>query len=161
MWTLAYVGSVVLVNAMFILLPPFMAGGVVLTWGSFVVGATFILRDFAQREVGHRVLWATLIGTAITAAMSAELALASGAAFLASELLDWAVFTRLPGSFRCRVVASSLIGAPVDSALFMLLAGFFSWPGVAVMTASKLVALVIVARRRTISLGQSVSEVTP
>lgn len=146
MWTVAYVASVVVVNALFIWLPPFQVGGVFLTWGSFVVGGTFILRDYAQREVGHRVLWATLLGTAITAAMSAQLALASGVAFLLSEVLDWAVFSRWPGSFRSRVVASSVIGAPVDSALFMLMAGFFSWPGVAVMTASKLVALAVLAR---------------
>jgi uncharacterized PurR-regulated membrane protein YhhQ (DUF165 family) len=145
-WTFAYVASAVLVNAMFVYLPPFQVAGVFLTWGSFVVGGTFILRDYAQREIGHRVLLATLIGTAITALMSPGLALASGAAFLFSELLDWAVFSRWVGSFRSRVIASSLVGAPVDSALFMVLAGFFSWPGVVVMTLSKLVALVFAAR---------------
>ena len=147
-WTAAYVGSVVLVNAMFILLPPFMVGGQMMTWGSFVVGGTFILRDYAQREIGHRVLWATLAGTLITALMSAQLALASGAAFLLSELLDWAVFTRWRGSFRARVIASSIVGVPVDSAVFMFLAGFFSWGGVAVMTASKLVALAFIGNAR-------------
>jgi uncharacterized PurR-regulated membrane protein YhhQ (DUF165 family) len=145
-WTLAYVASAVLVNAMFIALPPFQVAGATLTWGSFVVGGTFILRDYAQREVGHRVLVATLAGTAITALMSPQLAFASGAAFLVSELLDWAVFSRWRGSFRSRVVASSLVGAPADSALFMLLAGFFSWPGVVVMTASKLIALIFISR---------------
>lgn len=144
-WTLAYVASAVAVNAMFILLPPFTMGGVTMTWGSFVVGGTFILRDYAQREVGHRVLWATVAGTLITAALSPGLALASGAAYLASELLDWIVFSRWPGSFRSRVVASSLAGTPLDSALFMVLAGFFSWGGVMVMTASKLVALALIA----------------
>lgn len=146
-WTIAYVASAVLVNLMFLVLPPFQAAGVVLTWGSFVVGGTFILRDYAQREIGHRVLWATIVGTAITAAMSPGLALASGAAFLVSEILDWAVFSRWRGSFRSRVVVSSLVGTPVDSAVFMALAGFFSWGGVAVMTASKLAALVVIAAR--------------
>ena len=146
-WTAAYVGSVVLVNAMFLLLPPFMVGGQMMTWGSFVVGATFILRDYAQREIGHRVLWATLAGTVITALMSPGLAFASGVAFLLSELLDMAVWSRWRGSFRSRVIASSLVGAPVDSAVFMLLAGFFSWGGVLVMTVSKLVALAFMARR--------------
>lgn len=148
-WVAAYIWSVVLVNAMFVVLSPFHIGGAVLTWGTFIVGATFILRDFAQREVGHRVLWATLAGTAITALMSPGLALASGVAFLASELADWAVFSRWHGSFRSRVVASSLVGAPLDSAVFLAMAGFLSWPSVAVMTASKLVALGVMARRAT------------
>ena len=145
-WTAGYVASILAVNAAFIFLPPFSVGGVMMTWGSFLVGFVFILRDFSQREIGHRVLWATLAGTVATAAMSAQLAFASGAAFLLSELLDWAVFTRWKGSFRSRVVASSVFGAPVDSAVFMFLAGFFSWPGVAVMTASKLLALATVVR---------------
>jgi uncharacterized PurR-regulated membrane protein YhhQ (DUF165 family) len=145
-WTAAYVASVVLVNALFLAFPPFPVGGVMLSWGSFVVGGTFILRDFAQREIGHRVLWATLAGTLVTAAMSPGLAVASGVAFAVSELLDWAVFSRWPGSFRSRVVASNLIGCPADSALFMALAGFFSWGGVLAMTGSKLLALALLAR---------------
>lgn len=140
-FTIFYLASAVLVNAMFLLLPPFHLGPAMLTWGSFVVGGTFILRDYAQQEIGHRVLWATLAATGITALMSPGLALASGSAFLVSELLDWAVFSRVPGSFRRRVILSSLVGTPVDSVLFTVLAGFFSWSGVVVMTASKLLAL--------------------
>lgn len=136
-----YVASVVVVNAMFILLPPFQIGGVFLTAGSIVCGSTFVLRDLADRRVGNKVLIATLAATAITAAMSAQLAVASGLAFLLSELIDMAVFRKWPGSFKARVVASSIIGTPIDSAVFMLLAGFFSWAGLAVMVTSKLVAL--------------------
>jgi len=140
-WTLLYVLSAVLVNALFLMVPPIRVMGMVFPIGSVVVGGTFILRDYAQTEIGHRVVLATLVGTGITALMSPGLALASGTAFLVSELADWLVFSRWPGSFRSRVVASSVIGAPLDSALFMSLAGFFSWPGVLVMTASKLVSL--------------------
>ena len=145
--TIGYIASIIIVNATFIFLPPFTVGGVMMTYGSFLVGFCFILRDFSQREIGHKVLWATLAGALLTAAMSLQLAVASGVAFFLSELLDWAVFTRWKGSFRSRVVASSLVGAPVDSAVFMFLAGFFSWGGVAVMTASKLVALLVMVRR--------------
>lgn len=146
-WTISYVASTVLVNALFILVPPFQCAGVLISPGSFLVGGTFILRDYAQREIGHRVLWATVAGAGLTALMSPGLAFASGVAFLASELLDWAVFSRWPGSFHSRVVASSIFGAPLDSALFMLLAGFFSWAGALVMALSKLVALVVIAVR--------------
>ena len=140
-WVSAYVAATVLVNFLFIHVPPIQLLGATWTVGSIVVGAVFVLRDYAQRDIGHRVLVATFVGAAITALMSPRLAFASGAAFLLSELLDWAVFSKWPGSMRSRIVASSLVGCPVDSAVFMALAGFFSWTGVAVMTASKLIAL--------------------
>lgn len=144
-WTASYILSAVAVNALFLLVPPISIGGVMIAPGSFVVGATFILRDYAQRDLGHYVLLATVLATMITATMSPGLALASGTAFLLSELLDWAVFSRLPGSFSRRVFWSSVVGAPVDSIVFMTMAGFFSWPGVLVMTLSKLVALAYLA----------------
>lgn len=146
-WTTLYILSAVLVNAMFLMVPPVRVMGLVFPIGSLVVGGAFILRDYAQTEIGHRVVLATLLGTGITALMSPGLALASGTAFLVSELADWLVFSRWPGSFKSRVVASSLIGAPLDSSLFMSLAGFFSWPGVLLMTVSKLVALAFVRSR--------------
>ena len=149
-WTLAYVLSTVAVNALFIFVPPFPVWGVTVSLGSFLVGGTFMLRDWSQREIGHRVVFATVLGALITALMSPQLAVASGVACLLSALADWAVLSRWPGSFRSRVVASSAIGAPLDSILFTILAGFFSWPVVAVMTASKLVALlVLIPRLRT------------
>lgn len=147
-WVIAYLASILAVNAAFIAIPPIVYGGVVWTVGSILCGATFILRDYANRAVGHRVLLATLAGTALTAVMSPALALASGAAFLASEFLDYLVYNLWPGSFRSRVIASSIAGTPLDSALFMFLAGFFSWTGVAVMTASKLIALAFIAFNR-------------
>ena len=152
-WTIAYLASTVIVNALFIYVPPFPVLGVTVTLGSFLVGGTFMLRDFAQREIGHKVVVATVVGAIVTAFMSAQLALASGVAFLLSELADWAVFSRWPGSFRSRVIASSAIGAPLDSILFTALAGFFSWPVVAVMTASKLVALLVLIPKARKAVG--------
>lgn len=145
-WVCSYVASVVLVNALFMVWPGNLAG-------AFIVGSTLILRDLAQRAVGHRVLFATLLAAGITALMSPGLAIASGAAFLVSELADWAVFSRWPGSFRARAVASSVVGSPLDSGVFMVAAGFFSWPGFAVMTVSKLAALALLACRRARSDG--------
>jgi uncharacterized PurR-regulated membrane protein YhhQ (DUF165 family) len=71
-------------------------------------------------------------------------ALASICAFLAGEALDWAVysFTRRP--FSQRVLLSSLLGAPVDSAVFMLMINLFSIPSIIIMTASKLLGALAV-----------------
>jgi queuosine precursor transporter len=138
-WTVAYVASVVAVNVIF---------GIVPWLGSFIVGGIFILRDLSQREIGHRVLLASAIGIGISYLMAnPAIATASAVAFGVSEVLDWIVFSRWRGSFRSRVIASSIAGAPVDSALFMLLAGFFAWPGFAVMTGSKLLALAVLPSR--------------
>lgn len=51
------------------------------------------------------------------------LALASCLAFLSSELLDMAVFSRLEGqSFTGAVALSNVVSAVIDSAVFLLLA---------------------------------------
>jgi uncharacterized PurR-regulated membrane protein YhhQ (DUF165 family) len=117
---LAYVASIVAVNWAFTLLPPLTIFGAQVPSATILVGVIFILRDFAQRAIGHGVLLAMGAGSALSYLLAGpEVALASGAAFAASELVDWAVysFTRRP--FGQRILASSLLGTPVDSALFL------------------------------------------
>jgi uncharacterized PurR-regulated membrane protein YhhQ (DUF165 family) len=56
---------------------------------------------------------------------SPAIALASGLAFLVSELVDWAVFTPVAGrSIPLAVLSSSVVSAPVDTVLFLQIAGF-------------------------------------
>ena len=43
-----------------------------------------------------------------------------------------------------RILLSSLIGTPVDSAIFMLMLGFFSWYGLIIMFVSKMIGALIV-----------------
>jgi len=58
---------------------------------TIVTGLVLVVRDFAQREIGHEVLIAMAIALFLTYVTSGgALALASGAAFLISELVDWA-----------------------------------------------------------------------
>ena len=90
-----------------------------------VVGLAFVLRDLVQRRLGTRV---ALVAIGLGAAMSAFLApaqivVASTAAFLLSELADFAVYTPLQRRrFVLAVALSSLVGLVVDSALFLYLA---------------------------------------
>ncbi|MBW7852179.1 MAG: VUT family protein [Rhodospirillales bacterium] len=122
---------------------------------SLLVGFVFVARDFAQREVGHRVLLAMLVGAALSYLMADPMvAVASAAAFLVSELADWAVysFTRRP--LADRILASSLFGTPIDSAVFLTLIGHASVAGIATMTLSKMLGALAVwwlLRRRTAS----------
>ena len=155
-YTIFYILSIVLVNLGFSAIPPLvMPGGYVWAPMALIVGFTFVIRDFAQREVGHWVLPAMLAGGVISYFMATpEVAVASMSAFLLSELLDWAVYTFTGKPFSQRILLSSAVGTPIDSCVFMYLVGFFSIPSVLMMTASKMVGALIVfylTRRRELS----------
>lgn len=90
-----------------------------------VTGLVLVVRDFAQREIGHEVLIAMMIALGLTFVTSgAELALASGAAFLISELVDYAMFTFTKYKLSTRVLLSSAIAAPIDTTAFLFGASF-------------------------------------
>lgn len=148
-----YVFTVVLVNWGFDIVPPLtLPGGELWPPVSLIVGFVFIVRDYAQREIGHYVLPAMLLGGLVSGLMaSPAVALASVCAFLTGEMADWAVYTFTRRPFSQRILFSSLLGTPVDSAVFLAMLGIFSLPAVIIMTASKLAGAVIVfflVRRR-------------
>lgn len=88
---------------------------------TIVTGLVLVVRDFAQREIGHEVLIAMLIALALTALFAGkELALASGLAFLVSEIVDWAMFTFTRLKLSTRVLLSSALAAPIDTTLFLM-----------------------------------------
>lgn len=87
---------------------------------TIVTGLVLVVRDFAQREIGHWVLVAMAIALILTAfAAGPELALASGGAFAIAELVDWALFTFTKYKLSTRVLLSSAIAAPLDTTLFL------------------------------------------
>lgn len=119
---------------------------------SLVVGFTFVVRDYAQKRVGHHILWAMLAGCAVSWFLaSPELAIASAAAFAVGELADWAIFTFTKRPFSQRILLSSLLGTPLDSLVFLTLIGLATPLGLVTMTLSKLLGAFIVyslVRRR-------------
>lgn len=87
---------------------------------TIVTGLVLVVRDFAQREIGHEVLVAMFIALALTALFAGkELAVASGLAFLISEMVDWAMYTFTKYRLSTRVVLSSALAAPLDTTLFL------------------------------------------
>ena len=87
-FTLSYIAAIVLVNMGFIYIPMIPILGEMFPPMSLVVGAVFILRDFAQREIGHKVLGAMLIGAGLSYIMADPfVAWASLVAFAISELV--------------------------------------------------------------------------
>ncbi|WP_291440257.1 VUT family protein [Desulfovibrio sp.] len=119
---------------------------------SLVVGFIFVVRDYAQRRVGHKVLWAMLVGCVVSWYMATpQLALASAAAFAIGELGDWALYTFTNRPFSQRILISSLVGAPLDSIVFLLIIGLATPWSIITMSASKLLGALLVfwlVRRR-------------
>ena len=121
-WMIGHVGTVCVPNGP-CLIP--VAPGLMAPSGVLVAGAALVLRDVVQRLLGIPAgLVAVLAGTALSMLVAPQtLVIASGAAFLLSELADFAVFTPLQRrGLVLAVVASSMLGLVVDSVVFLNLA---------------------------------------
>lgn len=93
--------------------------------GVLMIGLALVLRDLIHEQLGSRLTIIAILAGAVLSLVIASpgLALASGAAFLLSELADMAVYTPLrERRLYTAVVASGIVGAVVDSAVFLLLA---------------------------------------
>lgn len=92
--------------------------------GVYFAGLAFTLRDLTQDALGRRwTVGAILVGAALSALLSPQIALASGVAFLCSELADLAVYTPLRRRhWIAAVFCSNAVGLLFDSALFLWLA---------------------------------------
>jgi len=153
-----YILFIVLVNYAFDVVPLFsLPGGELWSPVSLIVGLVFVLRDYAQRAVGHLVLPAMLLGGGISWFMATPaIALASVCAFFTGELIDWAVYTFTGRSFSQRILLSSALSTPVDSAVFLSMVGLFSVSSALIMTLSKMVGAVVVfylVRRRELAVA--------
>lgn len=121
-WLIGHAGTVC-IPAGPCLIP--VAPGLMAPSGVLMVGFALVLRDVVQRLLGRNfALAAVLLGTVLSAAIApASLVIASGVAFLLSELADFAVFTPLQRrGLVLAVVASSMVGLVVDSVVFLFLA---------------------------------------
>jgi uncharacterized PurR-regulated membrane protein YhhQ (DUF165 family) len=100
-----------------------------LTWGAFSYPLVFLVTDLTNRALGpqaaRRVAW---IGFAVAVAVSLALApwriaLASGAAFILSQVMDIAVFNRWRAmSWWKAPLIGSLVASCIDTGVFFFLA---------------------------------------
>jgi len=117
---------------------------------TIVTGLVLVVRDFAQREIGHWVLVAMAIALILTAfAAGPELALASGAAFAIAEMVDWALFTFTKYKLSTRVLLSSAIAAPLDTTIFlygaeMIRDGMLTGPNITMSIIGKMLGAVVI-----------------
>jgi uncharacterized PurR-regulated membrane protein YhhQ (DUF165 family) len=124
----AFIATIVLANHLtteYGLIP--VGFGLVATAGTYLAGLAFVLRDAVQDTAGR---WATIAVIGAGAAISylvadPRIALASAAAFALIELADFAIYTplRRQGYIRA-ATASNIVGAAVDTLVFLAIAGF-------------------------------------
>ena len=111
-----------------------VALGMMAPSGVLLIGAALALRDALHEAAGRTWVLACLIGGVVLSLMFSPpaLAIASAAAFLLSELADFAVYDRMRRrGLALAVLLSGAIGAVADSLLFSMLAfGTAKWaPG--------------------------------
>lgn len=101
--------------------------GLTATAGTIAAGLTLLARDTVHHLTGRATTLACIAAGALLSAGLAgpRLALASATAFLLSELTDLLIYQRLLGRGWVTAAAiSSVVAAPIDSIVFLGLAGF-------------------------------------
>jgi len=152
-YTLVYILLIPFINWSFTWAPMVELPGLA-AWAfnpvTIVTGLVLVVRDFSQREIGHEVLIAMGLALFLTYVTSGgALALASGAAFLISELVDYALFTFTKYKLSTRVLLSSALAAPLDTTAFLFGASFirdaqFTLPNIIMSVGGKMVGAVII-----------------
>jgi uncharacterized PurR-regulated membrane protein YhhQ (DUF165 family) len=139
-WVLGYIGSIVLVNVLFAHAPEYSA-----VW-ALIVGLIFVVRDFAQRAVGHWILAAMALAVALSHFMADPfVAVASVCAFAVAELVDWAVYSISKRQMAERVLISSAVSAPADTLIFLGMVGILTPELFALQVASKMAGALLVS----------------
>jgi len=139
-----YITTVVAINMAFAYIPPIVLfDGTIFTAGSVIAGLVFIARDFAQREVGHKVVLLLMAAAGLLSYLLADpfVAIASIAAFAISEISDYIVYSKYKGDFNKRVIFSSLVSVPIDTTVFLAIISHLSALSFAVMCISKLLVV--------------------
>ena len=140
-YAFAYVALIVLVNLGFSYVPMIATPIGLVSPMAIVVGGVFVLRDFAQRHIGHSVMFFMVAGLVLSFVMADPfVATASAVAFAISEGTDWLLYTITKRPFKDRVLLSSAIATPVDTAVFLGLISGLTVGTFCLMVVSKMVA---------------------
>lgn len=121
-WLIRNVGPVVIPGGNHLIPVGF---GLMTTSGTPAACFTFISRDLIQRTIGRKWSLAVIfLAAPVVALMDVQLAIASTAAFLFGELLDYAVYTPLAQRrWVLAIVLSAAAASVLDSVMFLGLAG--------------------------------------
>ena len=144
-YLIAYVVAILVLNLGFSYVPMIDLGFGLFSPMALLAGGVFVLRDFAQRQVGHRVLFGMVIGALLSYALADPyVATASVLAFLFAETADWLLYTVTKKPFKDRVLISSLVSTPVDTLVFLFVISGLTTGTFVLMVLSKMIAAVAV-----------------
>ncbi len=150
-WTYLYLFLIPFINWCFEHVYTFkLAGGGDWNPMTIVTGLVLVVRDFAQREIGHWIFLFLAIGLMLSIyTSSADVALGSACAFAISETIDWALFTFAKLPLSKRVFVSAGISGPIDAAAFLYIANFkipgiFNWWSLAAAVVSRFLGCLVV-----------------
>jgi len=152
--TLSYIIFVVAINVAFSFAPFFHLWGNEVSPVDIFVGAIYLVRDFAQREIRHYVLIAMIVGIILSYVLADKtVAFASAAAFMSGEVVDWLIFTFTKKPLSQRLIWSAAVSTPIDSSVFLICMHQFNAVGFLLMSVSKwigVLALWYYWRRKTL-----------
>lgn len=144
-YSLTYIVLIVLINTLFSYIPLANVFGSEVSPMDWTVGVVYVLRDFAQRELRHKVIFAMFVGSILSYGLANKaMAIASMSAFLIAELIDWAVYTFTRRPLSQRILWSAGLSSPIDSAVFLAIVNQFNWLGVTILSLAKIVGVFIV-----------------
>jgi uncharacterized PurR-regulated membrane protein YhhQ (DUF165 family) len=129
-YAMGYMGSIIIANLAVSWFGLVTFFGLTFPAGAVLVGLSFSLRDFVQREFGDVKVWYFMIAsTVITTLMGIGLsdlpiplwrvAIASSLAFIISETIDWSVYYFMKKDIIWRICVSNLFSTPIDSIVFV------------------------------------------
>ncbi|WP_438447081.1 VUT family protein [Gorillibacterium sp. sgz5001074] len=141
---LSYLIAIVTANVVTAGTNPFIFGYFVIPAGTFIIGATFILRDFVQYYLGRKQTYLIILVamglSALTSFILGDtlwIVFASILTFAVSETTDTEIYTRLKLPLSLRVAYSGIVGGILDSVIFVIIglsplgANFLPWSAVA------------------------------
>lgn len=161
-YSLTYIVLIVLLNTLFTYIPLTNVFGSEVSPMDWTVGVVYVLRDFAQRELHHKVIIAMFLGSILSYGLaSKEMAIASMSAFLIAEFIDWSIYTFTHRPLSQRILWSASLSSPIDSSVFLAIIHQFNCLGVVILSLAKIAGVFIVwyvwreRERRLTSEGQA------
>lgn len=144
-YSLVYIALIVLLNILFVRIPLMQIVGSEVSPIAWMVGMVYVLRDFSQQELQHKVIVAMVIASILTYFLSEKaIALASVSSFLIAEFVDWAVYTFTRRPLSKRILWSASLSVPIDSIVFLWMINQFNGLGVVIVSLSKLIGVLAV-----------------
>jgi queuosine precursor transporter len=145
--TSLYITAIVFINTAFSYLPIYEFAHCEISAMDPVAGIIYLLRDFAQAELGHAIFFAMGIGALLSLWLADPLiAKASVYAFMCGEIIDWAVYTYTQRPLRERLLLSASISAPIDSLVFLFVIGRMNVLALSLMTVGKIAGVWVIWR---------------